>query len=110
MTAIMMRLWIIATIGWIGYNLHLYRDKLSSFKDRDWRQAFEYGTNNILCDVRIPGLCHDVSVSFFKRSEASETFGFIVTFGIIPLLLLLACLIIAWILHAPRRALSNRSR
>lgn len=100
----------LGTIGWIAYNLYLYRDKMSSFKDRDWRLAFEYGMNNIVCDLKIPGLCREVSVSFFKRSEVNETFGYIVTFGIVPLLLLLASLILAWVLRAPRGALRNRSR
>lgn len=41
MPVIMMRLWVVTTIGWIAYNLYLYRDKLNSFKDRNWRLAFE---------------------------------------------------------------------
>jgi hypothetical protein len=99
----LLRLWIVVTIVWIAYHLYLYREKLSTFRDRNWGEALDYGVNNILCDWRISGLCRDVSVSFFRRSEVNETFGFMVTFVGWPVLLLAACLIIAWIARAPRR-------
>lgn len=110
MFRILLRLWIVATIVWWAYHLYFYRDKLDTFRTRDWGQALEYGLNNIFCDFKAPGLCKDVSVSIFKRTEVNETFGFIVIFAGWPVLFLAACLIIAWIVRAPARALSKRSR
>ncbi len=110
MLAILLRLWAVGTLAWLAYNLYLYRDKLSTFKDRDLREAFGYGINNLLCDLKVPNLCHDVSVSFFRRSEVNETFGFIVTFIGWPIFGFLACLVLGWILRVPRTPLSNRRR
>jgi hypothetical protein len=67
MLSIFVRLWMVGSILWWGYHLYLYRDKLSSFKERDWRQALEYGSNNIFCDIKILGLCREVPVSFFRE-------------------------------------------
>jgi hypothetical protein len=108
--AILLRLWVVVTIAWWAYHLYLYRDKLSTFKTRDWGQAFEYGVNNIFCDFPALGLCKDVSVSMFKRTEVNETFGLIVTFVGWPVLFLVMCPIVAWIIRAPRNSQSKRSK
>jgi hypothetical protein len=106
----LLRLWVVVTVAWVSYHLYLYRDRLSTFKDRQWGEALDYGVNSILCDWKIARLCHEVSVSLFRRSEANETFGFIVTFVGWPIVFFVACLIIAWIVHGPRRSVSQRSR
>ena len=104
MCRMLLRIWLVAVILLWGYHLYLYRDKLHTFKDRDWRLALEYGINNFLCDFKVFGNCRDVPVPFWKRTEINETFGIIVNFFGWPLLLLVVCLIVAWILRSPRRA------
>jgi hypothetical protein len=110
MLAILLRFWVVGTIAWLAYNFYLYRDKLDTFKQRDWLEALGYGINNVLCDLKVPNLCRQVSVSFFRRSEVNETFGFIVTFVGWPVLGLFSCLVIGWILRAPRRAHTSGRR
>lgn len=101
MLRILLRMWVLITLGWWIYNLWLNRDKLATLRDRDWGQALEYGINNIFCDLKLAKLCRDVSVSFFQRGQVNETFGLIVTFVGWPFLLLIVCLLLAWALKRP---------
>src|ERR1700744_5928656 len=95
------RLWVVATICWWGYNLYLHRDEWDSLKQRDWALALKYGFNNFFCDVKVLGNCQDLAIPYFHQSQVNETFGLIVTFVGYPVLALLACLIVAWILRVP---------
>lgn len=103
MLRMLLRTWLVLTIAWLMYGLYLHRDKLITFKDRDWALALQYGLNNLVCDIKMLGGCRDLSIPFFQRSQLNETFGLAVTFVGYPLLGLLACLVLAWILHAPKR-------
>jgi hypothetical protein len=104
MLGVLLRFWLVITILWWGYNLYIHRDKLGTLKERDWMQALEYGVNNIFCEIKIFGNCKAISVPFFQRSQVNETFGLIVSFIGYPMLALIACLILAWILHKPKKA------
>lgn len=104
MLSILLRLWLIITICWWGYNLYLHRGEFNELKGRNWGQAFQYGINNFFCDIKIFGNCHDLSIPFFQRSLVNETFGLIVTFVGYPILALTVCFLIAWIFRKPRKA------
>jgi hypothetical protein len=95
------RLWLVATLFWWTYSLFEARDRLSTFGERDWLLALNYGVNNLFCDLRILGLCREVAVPFFQRSQVNETFGLFTTFVGVPLLLFLLCLLIAWVFSTP---------
>ena len=103
MSRVLFRLWFMGTVLWWGYNLYLYRDKLSSFGGRDWGHSLEYGINNFFCDLQIQALCRNVSTTL-NRSEINETFGFIVTFVGVPLLVLLVFEILSGLMGRMRRA------
>lgn len=105
MTRILFRGWFVAVIGWWMYLAYLHRDKLDTlFQDRPWALSFENGVNAVLCDFKFLALCRDLNIPFFMKSKVNETFGLIVQFGLIPIVGLLACLLIAWILHRPGKA------
>jgi hypothetical protein len=104
MIGLLLRLWLVVTVIWWGYNLYLNRDMLGTFKDRDWAQALEYGVNNIICDLKIPSYCREISISFWQKSHVNETFGLIVTFVGWPILLFVLCFAIAWVLPSKKRS------
>jgi len=99
---IILKLWLAATLVWVVYNAYIYRDKLAT--PRDWKLGFEYGINNIFCDLKFLGNCRDLQVSIFQHSELNETFGMIVMFVGVPLAALVGGLVFVWIFRRPGTA------
>lgn len=99
----LLRIWVIATLGWWGYGLYFYRAVLPSFPDRSWLKAIEYGVDNTFCNLRISALCRSVSVPFLKRTEMNETFGMALFFLGVPIAGYFVLLMLAWIFRASRK-------
>jgi hypothetical protein len=101
MLRIVLKIWLIFALAWTIYNAYVYREKLGA--PRDWRLGFEYGANNILCDIKFLGDCRDLHTSIFQRSELNETFGMIVLFAGVPLAALIVGISLVWIFRKPRK-------
>jgi hypothetical protein len=100
--SILIRGWLVFTIGWLTSVAYTFRDILPTLAERDWKQAIEYGFNTAACDLHIASLCRDLSIPFFSRARVAENWGLLVMTLGVPAMAFAGWRVIQWIFRQPK--------